>query len=327
LEAALELDQASKRWRGGAALDRVDLAVPRGAIVGLVGPSGAGKTTAIRVGLGLLAPDSGEARVFGDPAARVARHSGRVGLILDGPALEGGLTVADNLRLHALRHGRALPDPGPLLEPLELAALTHRRAARLSQGEAYRVALARALLLEPDLLVLDEPVAHLDPALARTALDLVRAAAVKRQAAVLVSSHQLAELDRVATHLVLLHRGRVLLAGDLKTLLGGIAPAVRIAARPIEAARAALARHANVARLDLLRVDGVELLRAELRRRGGDDPAAMVNAALHQAGVAVSLLAPERPTIEELFRRAITRASGGEAEVSADHGNAAEGAA
>src|SRR5688572_13430984 len=105
---ALELQGAHKRWRGGAALAGVDLQVPRGAIVGLVGPSGAGKTTAIRVGLGLLAPDAGSARVFGEPSSRVARHSSRIGLLLDGPALEPGLTVEENLALHARRHGRAL---------------------------------------------------------------------------------------------------------------------------------------------------------------------------------------------------------------------------
>jgi ABC-2 type transport system ATP-binding protein len=303
----------SKRWRAAVALDGVDLEVPRGAVVGLVGPSGAGKTSAIRAGLGLLKPDAGEARVFGDPSAAVARHSGRVGLVLDGPALEGGLTVADNLALHALRHGCEPPDARPLLERLELSGLAGRRAGRLSQGEAYRVALVRALLLEPDLVVLDEPVAHLDPALSQTGLELVRAAAVERGAAVLLSSHQLSELERVATRLVLLHRGRVLLAGALKELLGGVAPALRIAARPAATARATLERHAAVARVEAIRADGVDLLRAELR----GDAAASVNAALHAAGVEVSLLAPERPSLEELFRRTLAGAASGAAEGAA----------
>lgn len=306
-ESALELRNAAKRWRGSAALDGVDLAVRAGTVVGLVGPSGAGKTTAIRVGLGLLAPDGGEARVLGGPAREIARHSGRVGLVLDGPALERGLTVAENLELHALRHGRALPDPRPFLERLQLLALAGRRTGRLSQGEAHRVAMARALLLGPDLLVLDEPVAHLDPALVHAGLELLREAALERGAAVLLSSHQLAELERAVTHLVLLHRGRVLLAGDLKALLGAAPPAVRIAARPLATARAALERHAAVARVETMRLDGVELLRAELR----GDAAASVNAALHAAGAAVSLLAPERPSLEELFRRTLARAGAG----------------
>lgn len=314
---ALELRSVTKHWRGTAALDGVDLAVPRGAIVGLVGPSGAGKTTAMRVGLGFLQPDRGVARVLGLPSAQIARHSGRVGLVLDGPALEGGLTVAENLELHALRHGRTLRWSGaplePLLAALELGPFAERRAARLSQGESYRVALARALSLEPDLIVLDEPVAHLDPALAAAALDRVRAAAVERGAAVLVSSHQLAELERIATHLVLLHRGRVLLAGDLKALLGGIARAVRIAARPRELARATLARHPDVARVDELRVDGVDLLRAELVPGADDEAAARINGALHAAGSEVSALFAERPTLEELFRRTLAAAGVAEA--------------
>jgi ABC-2 type transport system ATP-binding protein len=308
-ELALELEGIVKRWRGGAALAGVDLSVPRGAVVGLVGPSGAGKTTAMRVGLGLLAPDEGKARVFSQPANRVAEQHGRVGLLLDGPALEPALDVADNLRLHALRHGRAARDPAPLLERLEIAGLAKRRTGRLSQGEQYRVALVRALLLEPDLLVLDEPAAHLDPALSQTALDLLTEAAA-RGAAVLVSGHQLAELERVATHLVLLHRGKVLLAGPLAQLLGGVAPAVRIRANPLERARAVLRAHRDVARLDDLRADGVDLLRAELR----GDAAAALNAALHAAEISVSMLAPERPTLEELFRRTLQNAgaAGGE---------------
>jgi ABC-2 type transport system ATP-binding protein len=325
-DAVLELRKASKRWRGGAALDGVDLQVPRGAVVGLVGPSGAGKTTAMRVALGLVRPDSGEARVFGEPSSDVARHSGRVGLLLDGPALEGGLTVEQNLELHALRHGRGLDGAlkaatNSLLQELGLASLADRRAARLSQGEAYRVAIARALLLAPDLFVLDEPVAHLDPALAHGALDLVKEAVAERGASALVSSHQLAELERAATHLVLLHRGRVLLAGDLKSLLGGVERALRVAARPRDAARSVLARHPAVANVTDLRADGVELFRVELRadppgvRAGADGDAAAaasVNAALHAAGLEVSLLVPERPTLEELFRRTLARVGSAE---------------
>jgi ABC-2 type transport system ATP-binding protein len=303
---ALELEKVVKRWRGDAALRGVDLGVPHGDVVGMVGPSGAGKTTAMRVGLGLLAPDSGVARVFASPARAVARHRGRVGALLEGPALEPALSVADNLRLHALRHGRGERDATPWLERLDIAGLARRRSSRLSQGEQYRVALVRALLLEPDLLVLDEPAAHLDPALAQEALELLKEAAA-RGAAVLVSSHQLAELERVATRLVLLHRGEVLLSGPLAELLGGIAPALRVAAQPIEKAGGVLAAHASVERIDRVRQDGLDLLRVELR---GDATAAAVavNRALHDAGIAVAQLAPERPTLEELFRRTLVRA-------------------
>jgi ABC-2 type transport system ATP-binding protein len=312
-ELALELERVVKRWRSGAALRGVDLAVPRGAVVGLVGPSGAGKTTAMRVGLGLLAPDAGTARVFSTPARAIARHRGRVGVLIDGPALEPALSVVDNLQVHALRHGRAAPDPAPWFEKLGLGGLARRRAARLSQGEQYRVALVRALLLGPDLLVLDEPVAHFDPALAQAALELVREASA-RGAATLVTSHQLAELQRVATHLVLLHKGEVLLNGALAELLGTIAPALRIAAGGANApAKTLLARHAAVARVDELRADGQDLLRVELRASGPEEAsaaAAAINAALHQGGISASLLAPERQTLEELFRRTLLRAGG-----------------
>src|SRR5262249_40222745 len=146
-ELALELEGVVKRWRGGAALRGVDLAVPRGAVVGLVGPSGAGKTTAMRIGLGLLAPDEGTARGFSQAARAIARQRGRVGVLIDGPALEPALTVADNLAVHALRHGRVAPDPAPWFDQLGISGLARRRSARLSAGEQYRVALVRALLL------------------------------------------------------------------------------------------------------------------------------------------------------------------------------------
>jgi len=312
-ELALELEGVVKRWRGGAALRGVDLAVPRGAVVGLVGPSGAGKTTAMRVGLGLLAPDEGRARVFSTPSRAISRHRGRVGVLIDGPALEPALSVVDNLEVHALRYGRVAPDPKPWFERLGIGALAKRRSSRLSQGEQYRVALVRALLLDPDLLVLDEPVAHLDPALAQSALELVHEAAA-RGAAALVTSHQLAELERVATHLVLLHKGEVLLNGALPELLATIAPALRVAAgRATPAAKELLARHPAVARVDDLRADGLELLRVELKAKDPAEAAvaaAALNAALHEGGVSVSLLAPERPTLEELFRRTLLRAGG-----------------
>lgn len=316
-QAPLELIGVTKRWRGGPALDGVDLVVPRGAVVGLVGPSGAGKTTLMRVALGLLEPDAGRASVFGVPAAQIARNSGRVGLLLDGAALEPGLTVADNLELHAIRHGRGGTDAKPLLERLGLTRLASRRASRLSQGEAIRVALARALLLAPDLLVLDEPVAHLDPALATTALDLFAEAARERGTAILVSSHQLAELERVADRLLLLHQGKVLLHGDLAELLATITPAVRVAARPLEKARAVLVRDPQVRSVTSLRVDGVEVLRVETATNGAT---AALNAALHVAGVAVDSIAPERPTLEELFRRTLGKAATASHEAVAPRG-------
>jgi ABC-2 type transport system ATP-binding protein len=304
--AGIELADVAKAWRGGAALQGVSLAVTAGNVVGLVGPSGAGKTTLMRIALGLLLPDRGTARVLGTPAAEVSRHSGRVGLLLDGAALEPGLTVHENLTLHALRHGTTRVDPAPLLERLGLTRLAQRRAGRLSQGEAIRVALARALLLEPDVLVLDEPVAHLDPALAATALDLCREAARTRGAAVLVSSHQLAELQRVADRLVLLHHGRVLLDGELSELLATITPGVRVVARPADRARELLEHHPEVRSVSAWRVDGVDGLRVEVVVRGR---AAVLNAALHAAGVAVDQIAPEQPTLEELFRRTLSASS------------------
>lgn len=295
--AALTLRAVRKRLGGADVLRGVDLEVAPGRLIGLVGLNGAGKTTTLRVALGMLRADGGEVRVLGRPVSQLAALSGRVGAAMHGNGLEPGLTARQNLRMHALLHPAARRNgssPEVWLERLGLGAFADRRVHALSQGERRRVALARALLVDPELVVLDEPLTHLDPGAVADVLAVLRERAANG-AAVLLSSHQLEHVERVADELVLLHKGRVVLAGGTSSLLAGTRAVQLVRGTPTEAAATALEGLEEVERVERVGDDGT--LRVVTHRPCAD----RLGAALRDAGVVVSLLAPERRTLDELF--------------------------
>ena len=212
----LSLDRVTYLHRGGDGIREVSLSVGAGEIVALVGLNGAGKTTLLRLLLGMLRPQSGRVSVLGRPLVSMPRQQwSRVGHLVDSPLAYPELTARQNLRIAALLH-RADPDRcvDSALERWELQALSSRRLRHLSLGNRQRVGLAAALQHAPDLVVLDEPGSSLDLA----AVVTLREALVRRGAegaAVLVSSHHLEEVARIADRIVVLHGGR---------LIGGIAP-------------------------------------------------------------------------------------------------------
>ena len=296
----IQLSSVSKRLGGQQVLDFVDLEVPPGSLVGLIGLNGAGKTTTLRIALGLLRPDRGAATVLGQDARRLASLTGRIGAFMHGVGLDGSLTARQNLVLHALQHGRRGVDCGPILERLDLERLAGRRVSKLSQGERQRLALARALLLEPDVLILDEPLSHLDPGAVDGILDLLAEEVRRRGVAVLLSSHQLDLVERAASRFALIHRGKLLLSGTLEELLASTDRALRIgvdlpgrAAEILQQAQGVAAVHPAAS--------GAPELRVSL---AGASPAEL-NAALIEAGLKVHLLAPERRGLHELFRDAV----------------------
>jgi ABC-2 type transport system ATP-binding protein len=196
------------------AVDHVDLQVLRGQIHALVGLNGAGKTTLMRLLLGMLRPDRGSVTIFGRPVAD-ARNDlwRRVGHMLDTAFGYPELTVTENLRCAALLRGlpeatvRAAVNSG--ISDLRLSSWADRPTRTLSTGNRQRLGLACALLGDPDLLVLDEPTTALDPAGVVLVRTLLRAAAAARGTAVLVSSHHLDEMARIANHISVMHRGRI----------------------------------------------------------------------------------------------------------------------
>ena len=195
------------------AVDHVDLQVLPGQIQALVGLNGAGKTTLMRLLLNMLRPDQGSVTIFGRPVATASNNLWRrVGHMLDTAFGYPELTVTENLRCAALLHGlpestaRAAVSTG--ISDLRLSHWADRPARTLSTGNRQRLGLACALIGEPDLLVLDEPTTALDPAGVVLVRTLLRAAAA-RGTAVLVSSHHLDEMARIADHISVMHRGRI----------------------------------------------------------------------------------------------------------------------
>jgi osmoprotectant transport system ATP-binding protein len=239
--AAIELRGATKRHPGGAAVGPIDLAVRRGETVALIGPSGSGKSTLLRLLLGLLPPDAGEVRFAGEPArGEDPAFRRRIGYVVQGGALFPHLTAADNASIVArYLHWEPARIARRLSELATLARLSPDALSRfpraLSGGQAQRVSLMRALFLDPEVLLLDEPLGALDP-LTRADLqaDLRRVFDDLGKTVVFVT-HDLAEAAFFSRRLALLRDGRIVQEGALDDLAR--APAEPFVARFVNAQR------------------------------------------------------------------------------------------
>jgi len=201
---------ASKRYGGVLALDSVDLSIDAGEIVAVLGPNGAGKTTAVGLLLGLLRPDGGEVRLFGEPPGSRSAQL-RTGVMLQVSGVPETLTVAEHITLFATYYRR----PRPLAESIRAAGLQgleNRRYGGLSGGQQQRLLFALALCGDPELLFLDEPTAGLDVA-ARRCLWAEITTLARRGRGVLLTTHYLEEADALADRIVVLHRGKVVAEG------------------------------------------------------------------------------------------------------------------
>ncbi len=209
---ALKTAGLTKRYGEFTALDGLDMTVPRGAIYGLVGRNGAGKTTLIRLICGLQRPSSGEYAIYGvdsrDKAISKARR--RMGAVVETPSIYLDMSAEDNLKQQYRILG--LPDFTGIQELLELVGLTdtgRKKARNFSLGMKQRLGIAVALCGDPDLLVLDEPTNGLDPQGIIEIRELILKLNRERQITVLISSHILDELSRLATHYGFIDRGRM----------------------------------------------------------------------------------------------------------------------
>lgn len=214
-----------KRFGPVQALDGLDLNVPVGTICGFLGPNGAGKTTTIRALLGLIRPDEGEVQVLGHqiPTGLVDLR-GHVGAIVDQPAVYPPLSGKANLQLVSRMRGTT----GQIDEVLDLVGLSEaaqRRTSTYSFGMRQRLALAAALLGEPELLILDEPASGLDPAGQRD-LHQILEDIRSRGATLLISSHMLAEVEMLCDYIAIIDRGRLIATGRTADLLGSTAATV-----------------------------------------------------------------------------------------------------
>ncbi len=225
---AFSLDGLTKRYGDRLAVDGLTIEVPTGAVAGFVGPNGAGKTTTMAMVLGLVAPSGGVGSVLGAPLSDPAAYLGRVGALIEGPAFYPGLTGTENLEVLAKAGG---VDPAGIPGALEVAHLSDRADdlfRRYSFGMKQRLGIAGALLGDPDLLILDEPINGLDPAGVREMRELI-AGLGGADRTVLVSSHVLAELEQVCDWLIVIDNGRLVFQGNPDDLVSGSGSSVLVA--------------------------------------------------------------------------------------------------
>jgi ABC-2 type transport system ATP-binding protein len=205
------------------ALEKLSFTVNAGEIVGLLGPNGAGKTTTINMILGVLEPSGGSVWIGGiDLAKNRAKALAGTNFAAVYATLPGNLTVGENLRFFGLLYGipalrRRVEE---LLQEFDLARLRDTKCGLLSSGEQTRAALAKALLNKPQLLLLDEPTASLDPSAAQLIREKIRTLAVRDGCGILWTSHNMMEVEAVCGRVLFLSRGKVLLEGNPKTLPG-----------------------------------------------------------------------------------------------------------
>jgi ABC-2 type transport system ATP-binding protein len=218
VSAALDTKCLSKRYGRRVALRECTLQIPAGGVTGLVGPNGAGKTTLLHLAVGLLKPTAGTIRVLGAPAGGHPTQLTRVGFVAQDTPVYARLTVDDHLRLGA--HLNTGWDSGLAESRIAQLGLDRsQRAGELSGGQRAQLALAIAVAKKPRLLILDEPVASLDPLARREFLQSLMEITVEQNVTVVISSHVIADLERVCDYLVILAASRVLLSGKVEELL------------------------------------------------------------------------------------------------------------
>lgn len=242
MKTVIETHELSKAFGPVQAVDAVSLGVRQGEIYGFLGLNGAGKTTTIRALLGMLRPSSGSVKVLGQPVGPNGRGPwDRVGYMVEMPAAYPELTVMENLEIARRLHG--VRDRGAttrVIEKLGIAPYADRKAGTLSTGNRQRLGLARALLHEPELLILDEPANGLDPAGVVEVRELLARLAKEQGVTVFMSSHILTEVDRLASRIGIIHKGRLVEELDRDKLENLRAPRLEIQARNLEGAQSVL---------------------------------------------------------------------------------------
>ena len=238
----IETETLGKRYRDVTAVDDLSLRVAEGEIYAFLGLNGAGKTTTLRMLLGMIKPTCGNATVLGTRVRLGSREPwAGVGYLVEMPHAYPELTVAENLEVARRLHPGTAPNAvGQIIERLGLAAYADRRAGVLSQGNAQRLGLAKALLHDPKLILLDEPANGLDPAgiveIRELLLELTRQEGVT----VFMSSHILAEVSRLANRIGIIHEGRLLQEMDVAELERNRRRRLLVRARDIETAQRVL---------------------------------------------------------------------------------------
>jgi len=302
-ELAIETRGLTKQFGSYAAVQSIDLSVPHGSVFGFLGPNGSGKTTTIRMLLGLASPTSGEARVLGAARPREnARVLPRVGALVEGPGFYPYLSGADNLRRldSADRYAPSRTRRVRVADALErvgLSAAAGKRVKNYSLGMKQRLGIANALLTPRELLILDEPTNGLDPQGTREVRTLVRSLAAQGTT-IFVSSHLLAEIEQICTHAAVMSAGRLVAQGTLDELRAVGRPRVRVVSPDIPLASGVLSKLGMT-----VQPNSPDSNESEIVAVFGDRPAEpdAIVAALVKAHVRVRGFALETPSLEDRF--------------------------
>ena len=294
MSAAIELLDVDKRLGGRAILQDLSLTVPGGSVFAFLGNNGAGKSTTIRLLTGLLDADRGQVRVLGRPVATARMAVLReVGCLVDAPALYPNLTAREFLEIGRRVKGLPRSESARVLEVVDLADSAHARVAGFSLGMRQRLALAHAMLGEPRLLILDEPGNGLDPQGMRDIRTLLAGLPAQTGCTVFLSSHQLDEVEKIATHLAVLHGGRMLCQEPVASLLAHLPGTLALEVDDSARAQTVLARRGY-------RATCVDARRLDVRELGATD-AAPLHAALIHEGLALHQSVYRKPTLEHWF--------------------------
>jgi len=300
MTAAIETEGLTRCFGSHRAVDAVSMTVPDRAVYGFLGRNGAGKTTTLKMLLGLIRPTSGAARIAGIDVGRDRiGAAGKVGALLEAHGFYANLTGRQNLDLTRTLLGLPAPEIDRVLEVVEMSDHGGRRVADYSLGMRQRLGLARAMLGAPPVLILDEPTNGLDPDGIADMRRFLKELPARTGATVLLSSHLLGEIEQIATHVGIVHEGRLVLEGELARIKADLAP--EIALRVDNEGRAA----AVLKPFDLALSTAGDGL--SVRLSPGDDPDAAVSAmnrALVEAGVAVFAIGARARSLEGIYRQA-----------------------
>jgi len=297
-DVVIETVDLTKRFGSLKAVDAVSLTVPAGTAFGFLGPNGAGKTTLIRMLLGLARPTSGEASVRGFRVPDETRRAlERVGGIVEEPRFYGYMTGRQNLEAWApLLGSDARARIAAALERVGLSEQANKKVSTYSQGMRQRLGVARALLNDPELLVLDEPTNGLDPAGMAEFRATVRDLVEREGRTVFISSHLLDEIEKMCDHVAIVNRGEVVAQGSVQSLIEGGKRGLVIDVDDVERAARVIAGLDSAAAVER-RPDGKVFVATEPTR----EAAMALTRALVEAGVGVASLTASEESLEQRY--------------------------
>jgi ABC-2 type transport system ATP-binding protein len=290
---AIAVENLSKHYGDIAALDSASFEVPLGTICGFVGPNGSGKTTTIRMLLGLIKPSAGTGSIIGNSISQPEKYLKEVGAMIEGPAFYPALSGIENLKVLAKLGGIEFARCEELIDLVGLNGRGSDKYKTYSLGMKQRLGIAAALLPNPKLLILDEPTNGLDPAGIQEVRDLLETLA-SQGVTVFVSSHLLSELEMISKYLVMLRKGRVVFAGPIQELLHRNKPTIvakpsSLNSLPYLAELINKTGHKAIIEEDHVRVDADESFAVQLNKLAFEN------------GIVLSQLTPVRASLEETF--------------------------